>query len=592
MIMLRRMFAAVLAVAVLFVIGVLFLPMLLPGDYARRQLAGLLEQEAGIRLEKAETVRIRLLPAPGLVLEGAVLSAATVDVAPDVTAERITAEVHPWQLLQGRLELKRLLVEKPAILFRIDTSGNRNWDFTSAAPRHPVLRLAALGDGVPLIAAAAAASPPTLRSERPHLPNATIDIRQGTLTYLDEEHGRRVDVERVDLSLQGKPAEGTATLDGSLRLLGEEVMLKAALRSQHNPSDASAPLRVEIGTRAVSALYDGLVAWKDARGLQGRLKLELTSAAALRGWIGGDGRILASLDRATLGGTLDLGEQDAVFSDGKLEAGEATGDLDLEVGFDGRARFNLHRMQLHGGSATGHIAVDARQPAAIVSGSFEMNGVDTLALLQNTSGFDWVSGRGSAKLHIAGGGESLDTVLQTLAGEGSLTVTDGAIEGLDLPKLVGKAREGEFGKWKRRPDQRTPFDSLKSAFILDKGLAKSRELLMTGPEITTTGEGESNIAAQTMDYRLKVKVKAATGEERAKAEDGEVEIPLILRGPWDKPDIYPDLDKVMRDPKAVSDTAKAIGKSVEKFTDGKVKSEDVGKALEALFGGKKKKKAE
>src|SRR5262249_24282165 len=158
----------------------------------------------------------------------------------------------------------------------------------------------------------------------------------------------------------------------------------------------------------------------------------------------------------------------------------------------------------------------------------------------------------------------------TLTGEGSLSVSDGAIEGLDLPELIAKAREGEFKRWRRRAGQHTRFDSLTSAFTLDKGIAKSRELAMTGPEIAATGEGGAHIPGKSIDYRLKVKVKATTAEERAKAEDGQVEIPLILRGPWEKPDIYPDLDNVLHDPKMLGDAAKALGKSVEKFTEGRI----------------------
>jgi uncharacterized protein involved in outer membrane biogenesis len=262
----------------------------------------------------------------------------------------------------------------------------------------------------------------------------------------------------------------------------------------------------------------------------------------------------------------------------------------LTVGFDGRARCNLHSLYLYGGRASGRVTVDAHAPAAVMAGSFEMNDVDSLALFKGVSGFDWISGRSAATLHIAGGGDSAASILNTLTGEGSLSVTDGAVEGLDIPMLIGKAREGEFRKWQRRPGLRTRFDSLTSAFTLEKGVAKSRELALAGPQITATGEGETNIPGQSVDFRPKVKVLAATEEEKAKAEDGQVEIPLIVRGAWNKPDIYPDLDKVLRDPKALNDTANVIGKTVEKFTEGKIKSKDIGKAIEQLFGGKKKEK--
>ena len=587
--MIRKPLVAFLILALSFLVGVFALPRLMPDDYTHRQLARALERETGIVLEKSETIRLALFPRPGIVLGGVTLRVPGFRETPAVTARRIVAEVNPWALFERRLEVDRLLVEQPSVLFHVNSFGRRNWDFGRTEPTRTTIRLASLSPET----SDTQAKPvqiPTLRSRRPRLPNASVEISGGSLTYHDEERGRRADVEGFDAVLRTRTAEGSATFDGKFRLHGEEVSLRATLRDQISAADSSAPLTAEILTRAVSASFDGIVSWEDERSLDGQLKLELVSGPALREWLGGEHTLLASLDKASLSGSLDVSEYEATFSEARLQAGEATGDLDLDVGFDGHARFNLHSLYLYGGRAAGRVTIDARAPASVVAGSFEMSDVDSLALFKGLSGFDWISGRSAATLHIAGGGDSIASVLNTLTGEGSLSVTDGAVEGLDIPMLIGKARDGEFRKWQRRPGQRTRFDSLTSTFTLDKGIAKSRELALTGPEITATGEGETHIPTQSVDYRLKVKVKAATEEEKARAEDGQVEIPLIVRGAWDKPDIYPDLDKVLRDPKALNDTARAIGKSVEKFTEGKIKSEDIGKAIESLFGGKKKEK--
>ncbi len=588
MVTIRKPFAALLLLALGLMAGVFLLPLIMPDDYTHRQLGRALERETGIVLEKADSIRVALFPRLGIVLNGVTLRAPGFRETPAITAERIVAEVNPWRLFERRLELDRLLIEKPSVLFHVNASGRRNWDFGGLLPKRTRMQFAALGREEPVIEAQAVLIP-TLRSRKPRLPNVSIEISGGTLAYLDEERDQRTDIEALNAVLRTGAQDGMALLDGGFRLRGEDITLRATLRDQISVSEPSAPLTAEISSRALSAAFDGIVSWEDDRGVDGQLRLEIASGAALRDWIGGDHAVLASLERASLSGNLDVSDYDVTFMEGRLQAGEATGQLDLELGFDGRARFNLHSLYLYGGRAAGRITVDARAPASVVAGSFEMSDVDSLALFKGLSGFDWISGRSAATLHIAGGGDSMASVLNTLTGEGSLTVTDGAVEGLDIPALIGKAREGEFRKWQRRPGHRTRFDSLTSAFTLDKGIAKSRELALAGPEINATGEGETHIPSQSVDYRLKVKVKAATEEEKAKSEDGQVEIPLIVRGPWEKPDIYPDLDKVLRDPKALGDTAKAIGKSVEKFTEGKIKSEDIGKAIESLFGGKKKK---
>jgi uncharacterized protein involved in outer membrane biogenesis len=589
MVIFRKPLAAFLVLAAMLLIGVFLLPRIMPDAYTHRQLARALERETGIVLEKAESVRLSLFPRVAIVLRGATLRVPGFREAPSITAECIVAQVNPWRLFQRRLELDRLVIENPSVLFHVNASGRRNWDFGALGTPGARVQLASLAQDIADPSIKAAIATPTLRSRKPRLPNVSVEITGGTMTYHDEERSQHIGIEAFDAILRTGVPEGAAELDGAFRMRGEEVKLHATLRSPISASEPSAPLTAEIGTRALKAGFNGLVSWEDERGLDGQLRLELVSGPALRDWLGGDHPVLAALDRASVSGNLDVGEYEASFMSGRLQAGEVTGDLDLEVGFDGRARFNLRSLYFYGGRASGRATVDIRAPASVVAGSFEMSDVDSLPLFKGMSGFDWISGRSAATLNIAGGGDNLASVLGTLTGEGSLTVTDGAVEGLDIPALIGKAREGEFRKWQRRPGQSTRFDSLTSAFTLDKGIAKSRELALAGPQITATGEGETNIPGQSVDYRLKVKIKAATDEERARAEDGQVDIPLIVRGSWDKPDIYPDLDKVLRDPKALNDTAKAIGKSVEKFTEGKIKSEDFGKAIEQLFGKKKKK---
>ena len=67
-------------------------------------------------------------------------------------------------------------------------------------------------------------------------------------------------------------------------------------------------------------------------------------------------------------------------------------------------------------------------------------------------------------------------------------------------------------------------------------------------------------------------------------------MPLVIKGDWDKPEISPDIENALKDADSLAGTAKLFGKSVEKFTDGKIKADDFGSAIDSLFGKKKKKK--
>ena len=67
-------------------------------------------------------------------------------------------------------------------------------------------------------------------------------------------------------------------------------------------------------------------------------------------------------------------------------------------------------------------------------------------------------------------------------------------------------------------------------------------------------------------------------------------MPLIIKGNWDKPEIRPDIENALKDADGLAGTAKLFGKSVEKYTDGKIKAEEFGKAIELAVRQKKKKK--
>ena len=233
----------------------------------------------------------------------------------------------------------------------------------------------------------------------------------------------------------------------------------------------------------------------------------------------------------------------------------------------------------------------------MLAASFQMKDVDSLSLTEGLSGFDWLSGRASAKIDLAGGGRSMESIAQTLTGSGELTVANGAIEGLDLPRIVADAKDGEFRKWRREAGRRTPFDRLAATFRIEKGQARTSDLSLTGPDIAASGEGKTDIARGRLDYRLKTKITpkeaeapADKGQQASKQQEASLAIPLVIKGEWDKPDIYPDIENALKDPDSLAGTAKLFGKSVEKLTDGQIKADDFGRMIDGLFGKKKKKK--
>jgi uncharacterized protein involved in outer membrane biogenesis len=349
-------------------------------------------------------------------------------------------------------------------------------------------------------------------------------------------------------------------------------------------------------SEAMATSFDGVFAWSGRAHFSGATRIDLRSGEALAHLIGQKAKEAGRFSGSALAGRLEVSDDELRLTEAVFTAPGAEGNLDIFADFDGTVQASIDRFKLHGGTAQGKLTVDTRQREAVVAGSFAMTGVDSLALTKGVSGFDWVSGRADASIEIGGGGETLDDIAQTLTGKAHMTVASGTIEGLDLPMIVSDAREGNFKKWEREAGRSTPFDKLEANFVIEKGIARTEDLKLTGPNVAMSGEGRTDLVRGRLNYRLKTKVTALAPEQApaADASKGEEQaalaVPLVIKGDWDKPEISPDLENALKDTDSLAGTAKLFGKSVEKLTDGKVKADDFDRAIDSLFGKKKKKK--
>lgn len=592
----KRFFAAISVLMALMAAAVFLLPYLVPQPFVQRQLGRLLAQETGLYLQDARRLSLAVFPRLGIAVEGvSVRLPGSFASAPMIRADRIFTALKPSSLFGKRLQVAKVTIENPSILFHVDASGRSNWDLTGLMPDRAHVRLAALGDGSQNVQTADALIEPA--REPKALPSIDIDIINGSLSYHDEVRRRKFEIEDFDLFLRSGERSGPLTLEGGLKFQGQPLTLHATATPSDGRTDRSAPLRLDIRSDAMEANLGGVFSWRGRPQFSGSATLDVKSGAALSRWIGGNPGTLARYDGAALTGRLEVSDQELILADGKVTATGAEGDLSVFADFDGNIRAKLDNLALHGGQAQGKLTLDARQKDAVLAGSFEMTNVDSLALTQGVSGFDWLSGKADASMEIAGGGKTPEDLAATLTGKARLSVANGAIEGLDLPLIVAKAKEGELGNWRREAGRRTQFDRLDANFTIVNGIAETKDLSLTGPNIAVSGEGKTDIPRQRLEYRLKTKVTARAEQAAATPtpppapeDEASLTMPLIIKGNWDKPEIRPDVENALKDADGLAGTAKLFGKSVEKFTDGKIKAEEFGKAIDSLFGKKKKKK--
>ena len=98
-------------------------------------------------------------------------------------------------------------------------------------------------------------------------------------------------------------------------------------------------------------------------------------------------------------------------------------------------------------------------------------------------------------MEIAGGGKTPEDLAATLTGKAHLSLAHGAIEGLDLPLIVAKAKEGEIGNWRREAGRRTQFDRLDANFTIVNGIAETKDLSTFGAEHRRQRRGQDRYSA-------------------------------------------------------------------------------------------------
>jgi AsmA protein len=233
------------------------------------------------------------------------------------------------------------------------------------------------------------------------------------------------------------------------------------------------------------------------------------------------------------------------------------GETRVMLGIDrARAVFDIRQLAAYGGSVTGQFVVNGRGGLS-VGGDLALKGIDMQALMQDVSGWDRLISRGNLTLKFLGVGDSIDQIMQGLKGEGSLSLGQGELRGLDIGGMLRTLDPGYVGE-----GQKTIFDGIAGSFTIAGGVLSNSDLKLTAPYLTATGAGAIGLGARDLDYRLRPTALAdADGS-------GGIMVPLLITGPWADPSFRLDLESLAREKmeaeaKAAEERLKAEAEAAE-----------------------------
>ena len=255
------------------------------------------------------------------------------------------------------------------------------------------------------------------------------------------------------------------------------------------------------------------------------------------------------------------------------------GQSDLNVRLKNKVlKTTLNDLQLYSGRGKGTVTADASRGKSIsIGANLSLSGVEARTLLRDAANQDWLAGKGNVALAVTGTGASQHQIMNTLNGNATIKFDDGAIVGINIPKMIRGVSQGNFTNLSGSSDEKTDFSSLAARWVITGGVANNQDLQLISPLMRVTGQGSVMLGAQQIDYLLRPKLVANLEGQGSTNTGSGLEIPVRIKGPWAKPAIQPEIGDILANPDKAIDAVKQLGKQF--------KGKNTGEILDGLLGG-------
>jgi AsmA protein len=284
---------------------------------------------------------------------------------------------------------------------------------------------------------------------------------------------------------------------------------------------------------------------------------------------------------------IDTAAMQAVDADARLRidglrvAGLAIGGTSLRVTLNsGSARADIDDIALYGGRGRGVLTARGSGNGLQVGANVSVEGVAAQPLLKDAADVDMIAGNGRLTAALRGTGRSQQDLMSNLAGNASFVFTDGALIGWNIPQIMRGLQTGRLSNFQKVETAKTDFSELSANFTVSNGIANTQDMRMNSPLLRITGSGNTDIGRRALDMIIRPKLVASLSGQGGPADMTGIEVPVRVKGPWDKPDIAPDLSGVLNNREAVDQAVGAVKKLRDQF-----KGKKAGEIVKDLLGG-------
>lgn len=495
-----------------------------------------------------------------------------------VTAKALVIPVRFGQLMSRKFDYAAFALEDAEIALLIDERGQASWEAAGAVATGP----------------------------------ARITLERASVRYFDIRNGQSLSMGAVN-GLLDLRADGGLAFKGRAVIQSRLLRIDGDLKSLARVNADGSPLDLVLDSEIGAASFSGRLSTGSALSLVGPLSLsgnvsaDLLRLAGLAGAAKFEARVPFAIDAALDSAGRAYALRKAVLTLGQFRAtGDMTADLrgerpklqasltsealpldalipasgaapgewgrqpiafDLLSGLDAEIALMARKITYRGINATGaQLALSLKdgnlsttgiaQPvgggslrfafdAASVSLpprlslSLKAENVSAQPLLAGLAGIGGVTGTLRFSADLGTEGQTQEEMIGALRGSTQFAVVRGAIANSDLGGLLAGARERIVEGWPPATAT-TVFNILSGELAIADGEADIKTLNMVTPEMDVSATGAVDLLRRALD----VSITAFKGVEPA------LPVPLIIRGLWDRPRIYPDVPDILKDPAA------------------------------------------
>ena len=222
---------------------------------------------------------------------------------------------------------------------------------------------------------------------------------------------------------------------------------------------------------------------------------------------------------------------------------------------NGLLNANLSEVNLYEGGGSASLMVNARRQTPSIETVLDLSDLNAQAFARDVLGLNRLTGIGGVEANLSTSGRSVADFISALNGQGTVSMDRGAMEGIDIGKIVraastllsGFAQDGgSFNPSSfnpqvlvtaiseaRAPGAETEFNELSSPFTITDGVVRSQNIVLQGPLYSIAGEGTVNLPQQAIDMAFVPTVFSSLEAETGR----QLNIPLMIGGTFNEPTV-------------------------------------------------------